>query len=208
MRPLDIRIYKTELRQAARVRRASMPPTAKAAADKAVENNVRRLYQYRGATTIMVYVSTDIEINTRGIIENAWADGKKVAVPRCIPDTREMQFHYITSFDDLSPGTFSVLEPDESLPVVENFNGCLMLVPGFVYDRYGYRLGYGKGYYDRYISRFTGVTVGVCYEHEVTYRLQHGRYDRSVGTILTEKRIRKSVVYAAKRKNFGGYYER
>lgn len=208
MRPLDIRIYKTELRQAARARRAAMPPEVKAAADKAVENNVRRLYQYRGAGTIMVYVSTAIEISTRGIIENAWADGKKVAVPCCIPGTREMQFHYITSFDELAPGTFSVLEPDEHLPVVENFNRCLMLVPGFVYDRFGYRLGYGKGYYDRYISRFTGVTVGLCYEHEVTYRLQHGRFDRPVGTILTEKRIRKSVVYTAKRKFFGGYHER
>ena len=208
MRPLDIRIYQTELRQAARARRAAMPPEVKAAADKAVENNVRRLYQYRGAGTIMVYVSTAIEISTRGIIENAWADGKKVAVPRCIPGTREMQFHYITSFDELAPGTFSVLEPDEHLPVVENFNRCLMLVPGFVYDRFGYRLGYGKGYYDRYISRFTGVTVGLCYEHEVTYRLQHGRFDRPVGTILTEKRIRKSVVYTAKRKFFGGYHER
>lgn len=208
MRPLDIRIYKTELRQAARARRTAMSPAAKTAADKAVENNVRRLYQYRGAETLMVYVSTPIEISTRGIIQNAWADGKRVAVPRCIPDTREMQFHYITSFEDLAPGTFSVLEPDENLPVVENFNRCLMLVPGFVYDRFGYRLGYGKGYYDRYISRFTGVTVGLCYEHEVTYRLQHGRYDRPVGTILTEKRIRKSVVYTAKRKIFGGYHER
>lgn len=208
MRPLDIRIYKTELRQAARTRRAAMPPAVKAVADKSVETNVRRLYQYRNAGTIMVYVSTDIEINTRGIITNAWADGKKVAVPRCIPGTREMQFHYITSFNDLAPGTFSVLEPDAQLPVVASFNGCLMLVPGFVYDRYGYRLGYGKGYYDRYISRFTGVTVGICYETEVTYRLQHGRYDRPVGTILTEKRIRKSMVYAAGRKNFGGYHER
>lgn len=208
MRPLDIRIYKTELRQAARARRAAMPRELKAAADRAIENNVRRLYQYRGAGTIMVYVSTEIEVNTKGIIRNAWADGKKVAVPRCIPGTREMQFHYITSFDDLKLGSFSVLEPDESLPKVENFNRCLMLVPGFVYDRFGYRLGYGKGYYDRYISRFTGVVVGLCYENEVIYRLQHGRYDRTVGTILTEKRIRKSVVYTSKRKFFGGYHER
>lgn len=208
MRPLDIRVYKTELRQASRERRAMLSPETKAELDRGIENNVRRLYQYRGANTIMVYVSTAIEIDTRKIIKNAWEDGKKVAVPRCIPETREMEFHYITSFDDLAPGMFSVLEPDENLPTVQKFDGCLMLVPGFVYDRYGYRLGYGKGYYDRYISRFTGVTVGMCYENEVTYRLQHGRFDRPVSTILTEKRIRKSVVFTAKRKAFGGTHER
>ncbi len=190
MRPIDIRKYKQELRQESRQRRAQMDAAQKEKRDRAVARNVRRLYQYGPSKTMLVYVSTSIEVDTRRIIENAWADGKRVAVPRCIPSTRQMEFHYIRSFEELSPGAFSVLEPDASAPVVTDFAGCIMLVPGMVFDLDGYRLGYGKGYYDRYLSRFDGFTAGLCYSGELKKRMYHGRYDRAVDVIVTDQWIR------------------
>ena len=116
MRPIDIRKYKQELRAGCRERRTGMDPQLKKSLDKDIADNVRRLKEYRPAKTILIYMSTPIEVDTVEIIKNAWADGKRVAVPRCIPDSRDMEFHYIDSFDCLAPGTFSVLEPDPSLP--------------------------------------------------------------------------------------------
>lgn len=190
MRPLDIRKYKQEIREKSRARRGSIPPQEKVLLDGKIADNVRRLRQYAPAKTILVYVSTTIEIDTKKIIENAWADGKRVAVPRCIPDTRNMDFHFIESFDDLHPGTFGVLEPDETLPIVEVFDGCLMIVPAIQFDLQGYRLGYGKGYYDRYMSRFTGVSAGLCYIEELRRHMYHGRFDKPVDIIVTDKCIR------------------
>lgn len=190
MRPIDIRQYKNELRENIKNERRNMPPEDKKKLDSGVARNVFKLYQYRSAKTIMVYVSTAIEVDTYEIIKGAWADGKKVAVPRCIPGTRFMDFHYITSFDDLKPGTFSVLEPDSSLPTVTDFNGCLMLLPALSIDYLGFRLGYGKGYYDRYMSKFTGACAGICYTSDIRRHMYHGRFDRPVDVVVTEKWIK------------------
>lgn len=190
MRPIDIRQYKQTIREESRARRREMDPAVRAQCDGKIAENIRRLHQYDPAGTVLVYMSTPIEVDTRQIIKNAWEDGKKVAVPRCIPETRLMEFHYITSFDDLSPGTFGVLEPKEDLPIVTDFTACLMIVPAMQFDINGYRLGYGKGYYDRYMSRFTGISAGICYSDELRRHMYHGKYDRSVDIIVTDKFIR------------------
>ncbi len=190
MRPIDIRGYKQDLRARSKERRRNMKSEEKQLLDKAVADNVRRLKEYRPANTILIYMSTPIEVDTIGIIKNAWADGKRVAVPRCIPDTRDMEFHYIDNLESLSVGSFSVLEPDESLPIVTDFSGCLMIVPGMHFDMKGYRIGYGKGYYDRYMVRFTGISAGICYSGELKPFLYHGRYDRHVDIVVTDKRIK------------------
>lgn len=190
MHPLDIRKYKQSIRESQKKHRAEMEKDKKAQLDRDIAANVRRLNEYSPAKTLLVYVSTPIEVDTKLIIENAWADGKKVAVPRCIPDTRDMEFHYISSFEELSPGSFSVLEPDPSLPIVTDFTDCLMIVPGMQFDMNGYRLGYGKGYYDRYMVRFTGRSAGICYSNELRPYMHHGRFDRSVDIIVTDKKIK------------------
>ena len=190
MHNIDIRKYKLELREQCKKRRREMPAEEKLAKDLAIAEKVTKLYQYRSAKLIMIYVSTAIEVDTYNIIKRAWQDGKKVAVPRCIPYTRQMEFHYITSFDDLSPGTFSVLEPDESLPIVTDFSESLMLVPAFIFSANGYRLGYGKGYYDRYMSRYDGSAVGICYVEDFKLKMFHGMYDRPVETVVTNEWIR------------------
>ncbi len=190
MRPTDIRQYKTELRNFIKEERRNLKAEEKALLDSGVCRNVSRLYQYKSAKTILVYVSTDIEVDTKKIIENALNDGKLVAVPRCIPETRLMEFHYINSLDELKPGTFGVLEPDESAPTVDSFEGCLMLLPALSIDYLGFRLGYGKGYYDRYMSRYTGACAGVCYSMNVRRHMYHGRFDRPVDVIVTEKWIK------------------
>ncbi|MBQ1186692.1 MAG: 5-formyltetrahydrofolate cyclo-ligase [Clostridia bacterium] len=190
MRPIDIRGYKQDLRARSKERRANMDKNEKQLLDKQIAENVRRLKEYRPAKTLLIYMSTPIEIDTIEIIKTAWKEGKKVAVPRCIPGTRDMEFHYIEKLEDLSVGSFSVLEPDPSLPIVTDFSGCLMIVPGMHFDMKGYRIGYGKGYYDRYMVRFTGISAGLCYSSELKPFLYHGKYDRHVDIVVTDKRIK------------------
>ncbi len=190
MHPIDIRKYKQDLRLKCREERRNMPSEKKQELDRKIAENVRRLKEYKPAKTLLIYMSTPIEVDTVEIIKNAWADGKQVAVPRCIDGTRDMEFHYITDFDCVSPGTFSVLEPSPDLPVVTDFSGCLMIVPGMRFDMKGYRIGYGKGYYDRYMVRFTGISAGICYSDELKPFMYHGRYDRAVNIVVTDKKIK------------------
>ena len=194
MSVIDIRPIKTELRQKYRSLRQAMPPEIKAERDEAIAAQVRRLWQYQSNSILLVYVSTPIEVDTIRIINQALADGKKVAVPRCVPDSRNMEFYYIDSVDELSPGMFGVLEPSVCPDkLYSESDGGVCLVPAFSYDWQGYRLGYGKGYYDRFLSRFEGNIVGICYSDCVQKSLPHGRYDRPVELLVTEKYLRRTV---------------
>ncbi len=190
----DIRALKRRLREEYRAKRTALTPEEKENRDAAVASTVRSLWQYRDNTLLLVYVSTPIEVDTRRIIEQALADGKRVAVPYCIPDTRDMEFYYISSLEDLAPGSFGVLEPKPSPEtLVTDLSAGLCLIPAFCYDFSGYRLGYGKGYYDRFLARFGGNMIGICYSDCIRHRLPHGRFDRAVELIVTEKFIRRTT---------------
>lgn len=189
----DIRALKTNLRAHYRQKREALTPEEKEARDVAVAETVRSLWQYRQNEWILTYVSTPIEVDTHRIIEQALADGKRVAVPRCVPNTRDMEFYEIRSLSELEKGTFGVLEPvpnDERL--LRDLSKGLCLIPAFCYDFAGYRLGYGKGYYDRFLARFEGNRIGICYSDCIRHHLPHGRFDRAAELIVTDKFIRRT----------------
>lgn len=194
MSVIDIRPIKTELRQKYRSLRQAMPQEIKEQKDEAIAAQVRRLWQYQRNNVLLVYVSTSIEVDTFRIIRQAVEDGKRVVVPRCVPDTRNMEFYYIDSVEELAPGMFGVLEPEaDPKRLYDECDGGLCIVPAFSYDWSGYRLGYGKGYYDRFLSRFEGNMVGICYSECVQRSLPHGRYDRPVELLVTENYLRRTV---------------
>ena len=190
----DIRPVKAALREKYRNIRTAMTEEEKSSYDTAIATQVRRLWQYEKNDTLLVYVSTPIEVDTFRIIVQALEDGKKVAVPRCVDGTRNMEFYYIRSLDDLEPGSFGVLEPvPAKTTLMTNFTRGLCIVPAFSYDWSGFRLGYGKGYYDRFLSRFEGNIIGICYSSCVQRCLPHGRYDRPVELLVTENYLRRTA---------------
>ncbi len=189
----DIRQLKMSLRDRYRTIRAEMPPEQRQDCDERIAARVRKLWQYRRAKQVLVYVSTAIEVDTHCIIRRALEDGKRVAVPRCIPDTREMEFYYIESLEELEPGSFGVYEPRPNPDkLVTDLADGLCIIPAFCYDYAGYRLGYGKGYYDRFLPRFGGNLIGICYSACVRRYLPHGRFDRPAELIVTENYIRRT----------------
>lgn len=189
----DIREYKNSLRERYKGYRIKLDPLEKRRLDDQVLDKVIRLNQYATASLILTYVSTAIEVDTKGLIERAFLDGKRVGVPRCVPGTRQMEFYEIKSLDELKPGTFGVLEPDpDPERLLPADPGGLCIVPGLCFDNDGYRLGYGKGYYDRFLSGYTGFTVGICYCFCMRGSLIHGRFDRAVDLLVTDRFIRRT----------------
>lgn len=188
----DIREYKKSLRKKYKKLRTDMTEDVKRSKDKAILENITALPSYRSCKLLMTYVSTDIEVDTIGLISLALADGKTVAVPKCDDDKGKMTFYEIRSFDDLEPGYFSVLEPvPKKCRSVESFDGAFCVIPALAYDRYGYRLGYGKGYYDRFLSAHPElVKVGIEYCCCMETCLIHGKFDVPSDIVVTEKYIK------------------
>ena len=173
----DIREVKSDLRSGFKHKRSDMPENVKLNMD-----------------CVFTYVSKELEVDTFAIIRAAWANGKKVAVPKCVSNN-QLDFYYIESMDDLEEGTFGVKEPiAERCQKVTDLSKGLCIVPGLSFDAEGYRLGYGKGYYDRFLSKFGGDTVGLCYSNCIKWKLPHGKYDRAVDVIVTDRYIRRTNI--------------
>lgn len=195
-RTFDIRIYKRNLRERYKTLRKEMPPDQKAVCDARIRGRVLHSPEYRSCRTLVCFVSTPIEVDTKRLIKRALADGKDVAVPYCIDGTRKMHFYRIHSLDELEPRTFGVLEPNPNTAErITDFSGALCIVPGLAFDHAGYRLGYGGGYYDRFLSKTFrpagGVTAGICYANCIAHKLPRGRFDVPCDILITEKYLRR-----------------
>ena len=188
----DIRERKKSIRQQCLQFRTGLSTDQKSAMDGAALKRVLALQEYVNTDVLYTYVSKEAEADTTALISAALEAGKFVAVPRCEPKTRRMEFLEISSLSDLELGTYGVLEPvpGKCRPVRDS-GKAVCIVPGLCFDFQGYRLGYGKGYCDRFLSEFGGFTVGLCYAGCVHWKLPHGFYDRPVDMLVTEKYIRK-----------------
>ena len=198
MRYTDIREVKKKLRSEFKSVRRGFAAEEQLRRDRQILQRLLALPEYHKAPRVLSYVSTAIEVDTRSLIEQALRDGKKVAVPWCVPGKVDMKFFLIGGLDELEPGSFGVLEPvpgkhRELLDVVSEAEmvNSLCVLPGLGFDLSGYRLGYGKGYYDRFLSGYCGTTAGVCYTACLRTLLPHGRYDRMMNILVTEKFVKR-----------------
>ena len=140
---------------------------------------------WRKARSVYAYVAFNQEVRTRPIIERAWADGKRVAVPKIVAG--EMRFIWLDSFDGLAPGgAFGILEPVEDGPVADD-DSALVLVPGLAFDARGHRLGYGGGYYDRWLAANPGhPTVALCYGFQRVEYIEDEGHDVAVDMVIAD----------------------
>lgn len=191
---INLRERKRGLRRKYKKIRATMPQGLKPELDGKLTSRFLQLEEYKSCDTLFAFVSSEIECDTSKIIARAFNDNKRVAVPKCLEESGEMDFYFIKSFSDLSPGKFGILEPlPEKCERVTDFSRGLCLVPGLSFDYQGYRLGFGKGYYDRFLQSFGGVTAGICYNKCIQNELPKGAYDRAVDILITEKFINRNA---------------
>ena len=150
---------------------------------------IMTLPEWEDCKILYTYVSMGNEPYTPALIDAALKAGKRVCVPRIFG--KEMRFIEIHSTDDFHPGTWGIMEPDDS-GVYED-NPGLVIVPGVVFGEDFVRVGYGAGYYDRF---FEGHTQGdgwflaaVCYEFQMQPTLPAEEFDVYMDAVITEDRV-------------------
>lgn len=140
------------------------------------------------ANIIAITLSNQPEVDTTFIIEELWKLNKYIAVPKCNPKDRSMQFYKINSFDETERAYKNILEPiPERAELVEKEQIDVMIVPGVVFDRHGYRIGFGGGYYDRYLVGFKGKRISLAFEEQLLNEIPRESHDLPVHILLTDK---------------------
>lgn len=146
--------------------------------------------EYSKADMVLTYVSQDFEPDTWGLIHAAFANGKRVAVPKCT-EGNNMEFYFIKSAADLTKGKYGLLEPDTvKCKKATPTDKSLCVVPALSFDAKGFRLGRGGGYYDRFLKSFKGKSAGFCYNSFLRLTLPKEDYDMPVDIIVTENFLR------------------
>lgn len=144
---------------------------------------------YADCVWIYGYYPLGREVDCRSFLRQALADGKHVALPRTEKESKaeRMDFFEITSLEQVTEGSFGVLEPNMECPLVQE-ERAIALVPGVVFDRMGNRYGYGRGYYDRYFARFPNLyKLALSYEHQMEEKLWVSQTDVKMDGIYTER---------------------
>lgn len=139
--------------------------------------------------SVLTYVNYKSEVNTSFLIDYCLRHKISVYTPK-VTDSH-MDFYQITSYKDLKPGAFGILEPVTSDRYTADAKD-IIIMPGLVFDTDGHRLGYGGGYYDRYLSRYQHLLkIAVCYDFQIisTQNIPFDIYDIKPDMIITDNRI-------------------
>ena len=156
----------------------------------AISKRLFEMNEFKEAIVIAITISRLTEVETRGIVEECWAKGKQVAIPKTNPKEKTMEFRRITSFKQMETVYLDLEEPIVHLSdVVLPSELDLIIVPGVVFSESGYRIGYGGGYYDRFLERFTGSTLALAFELQVIKSIPQESHDVPVQKIITEERV-------------------
>ena len=121
------------------------------------------------AQTVMLYCSLPDEVNTHGLIDTLYGEGKTVVLP-VVTGEGEMELRVYHGADSLRRGAFDILEPlGERFADYESID--LPVIPCMDFDDTGHPQGRGKGYFDRFLVNLPHCyKIGMCFDFQ---RVEH-----------------------------------
>lgn len=182
---------KSEARELARLRAASIPPASRDLAGEAIARLVWTVPEVAAARVLLLYASLSTEVHTDAIAEEARRRGITVVYPRCLIDTREMSLHSVESAAALGAAAYGIREPAADCPLVQVGEIDAALVPGLAWDRSGARLGRGAGYFDRLFAHpgWRGFRCGLFLAEQELSSLPTDAWDAGLDAVVTEREV-------------------
>lgn len=172
--------------------RNSMSIEEVASRSEEIKNKLISTPMYAEAKHIFSFLSFNKEVLTKPIIDDCLQKGKKVYIPLCNMEIREVVLCSFDGWNKLRPNRMGILEPaKDSIRISDRKVLDLAIVPGAVFDKAGNRIGYGGGYYDKFFSSLKKniVKIAVCYSFQLVDHIAPDPHDVPMDYIITEKEI-------------------
>jgi 5-formyltetrahydrofolate cyclo-ligase len=184
---------KTQIRRHLRQTLAGMSDAQRHAKSVAACGLIVAAPEFHAARTIMLFLSTALEVDTAPLALRAWQQGKTVVVPKVSWDARRMVPIEITSLsnDQLHTLSHGIREPISGSPVpLADID--LVFVPGLGFTEDGHRIGRGMGFYDRFLSQgdFLGISCGLAFEEQIVPHIPMLDHDVTLCMLATDRGIR------------------
>ena len=201
MNPEDLVQAKVQARQRMAAVLARMTVGRRRAAGAAVVARLREIPAVRNAWTLMTFLSLPTEIDTWPIIRWAWAQGKRIAIPRIEPSgggapserrivpvlLEAAPVDGVADHPGVRPGTLGIQEAADA-PPLDPADLDVVLAPCQAVDRRGRRLGKGGGFYDRFLAdaRLRAAVIAIAFHEQVLDEVPVGEGDRPVPMVVTD----------------------
>ncbi|MCX6923025.1 MAG: 5-formyltetrahydrofolate cyclo-ligase [Verrucomicrobia bacterium] len=144
---------------------------------------------WRAARSVFFFAPMPDEVDVWPLLAEALSDGKKVFLPRFVPELGSYEACQILDPEkDLKVGQFGIREPNSRCSGSRPTHVDLSLVPGIAFDSQGHRLGRGRGYYDKLLLALPGVTCGVAFDQQIVNEIPIEPHDVRLNFILTPTR--------------------
>lgn len=181
---------KKELREIYREKRKSLDKNEKNKKDLEISSRLLMTEEYRNSDLVLIYFSGEYEIDTRKIINMAFINKKRVAIPKVFED-KTMKFFEISDLSDVTPSKFGVMEPKSPEREIKDYKNSICITPCFCIDFTGHRVGYGGGYYDRFFKNYNlGYKIALSYTESVIREINYDDYDIPCDVIITDTYVR------------------
>ncbi|CDQ39655.1 MULTISPECIES: 5-formyltetrahydrofolate cyclo-ligase [Virgibacillus] len=155
-----------------------------------LHTNLFQTELWKNSNSIGITISQAFEWDTRRIIETAWEQKKRVCVPKCFPQQNALKFFQLYAYDQLEVAYAHLLEPKLAETEEVNLHTIeLLIVPGIIFNRAGYRIGFGGGYYDRLLSAYFNKTISILHSRQLVDVIPVEPFDLPVETLITESEI-------------------
>lgn len=185
---------KLEIRQQLRQRLAAMTDAQRHSKSVAACSLIAATAEFQAAKSVMVFLSTPLEVDTAPLALRSWQQGKTVIVPKVSWDAKRMVPIEISSLSDESVRVTrqGIREPISGSPVPLSFID-LVVVPGLGFTEQGHRIGRGMGFYDRFLAQaeFLGVSCGLAFEEQVMPSIPMLDHDVPLCMLATDRGIRR-----------------
>ena len=181
---------KEKLRREMRARLREMDPATHAEASLVICQVAANLPAFLKSRCVALFAPLPSEPDIHPLIEEAWAQGKRVVLPLMIKhgSSPELDWHEVTSWDHVVIlGPFGLREPDPlRCPRVSQVELDCVFVPGMAFDEEGFRLGRGGGFYDRFLSTATMPSIGLFFQRQKVERVPREAHDQRLRSVITE----------------------
>ena len=187
---MNIREAKIDLREKIKGELRQLTEDEKRITSEKILNVVSISNAFKKSKSVMMYVSTPMEIDTFPIMDLILRNEKELWVPWCDTNTNNIIPVKIKDCKkDLTPGAYGILEPCEPHQKLasEDFYVDIVFVPGIAFDVGGNRLGRGLGYYDKFLFKLNPETVkiGLAFQCQMADKIPVGEFDFKLDEVIS-----------------------
>lgn len=175
---------KNTLRKKIRARIKELSAADRAAASRALIEQLYALPAWATARHIAAYAALPDEVDLSPLLQRVLDEGRQLSLPRYEADSDTWTWAPCRALEDLKPGMLGVPQVAPSAPCAPEPD--LILVPARALDRQGTRLGRGKAYYDRMLKDPPALKIGVVFHLQILDHLPREAHDIPMDQVLSE----------------------